>query len=216
MNNFVITSINEYFHNKKYDKLIQLAKNYDYNTFLSKTDNLTSFYNILYRGMYDGDELSDKSFMTDYVGHAKEYGDYVDGIIVGDHQDILYIDDDIFNNLRDELKNVDRKKLYNIYEYYFTNNKLFDAMVDDDENSVIDFVYNFIKKSKVPYSKVQKNKIKNDLLIPIMLYYAESKGKNIISFLGGDYGDYGGADEFVVNDISKYIKLSTIYKNSIK
>jgi hypothetical protein len=86
-------------------------------------------------------------------------------------------------------------------------------MVDDyeDEKSVIKFVLNFIK-SNTPYTKVQNDKIKNDLLIPIMLHYAKIKNKNIISFVGGDYSDYGGADEFVVNDISIYIKLSDFWK----
>lgn len=56
-----ISSIYEYL-NSDYAKLEDLAKKYDYQTFLKKTDNLTNIYNILYRGMYDGYELKDKSF----------------------------------------------------------------------------------------------------------------------------------------------------------
>lgn len=82
-----------------------------------------------------------------------------------------------------------------------------------DEESVVKFVIRFLK-SNTPYNKVQKDKIKNDLLIPIMIHYAEIKGKNIIQFVGGDYSDWGGADEFVVNDVSRYDKLSDIWKNS--
>ena len=81
-----------------------------------------------------------------------------------------------------------------------------------DEISVIKFVSNFLK-SNIPYTKVQQHKVKNDLLIPIMMYYAQIKGKNIIQFVGGDYSDYGGADEFVVNDVSRYNKLSDIWKS---
>lgn len=197
----------------KYDKLIELAKKYDYETFLEKSDNVTFIYNILYRGMCDR-ELADNCFFTDYIGHAKQYGDYVDGIIYK-NEDLLYYDDDTFNNLRNDLSNISKKELTKIYSYYFDNKKLFDAMNDEysDEKSVIKFVYNFIKSS-IPYSKVSQRKIKNDLLIPIMMHYAKLKGKNIIQFLGGDYWDYGGADEFVVDDVSRYTKLSDIWKSA--
>jgi len=112
------------------------------------------------------------------------------------------------------LKAFQKKELNNIYSYYFKNHKLFDAMDGEysDEESVIKFVANFLK-SNIPYTKVQQDKVKNDLLIPIMMYYAQMKGKNIIQFIGGDYSDYGGADEFVVNDVSKYDKLSDIWKS---
>ena len=49
----------------KQEDLLDLAKKYDYDTFLDKTDNLVSKYNILYRGLREGDELSDNIFMTD-------------------------------------------------------------------------------------------------------------------------------------------------------
>lgn len=194
-----------------YPKLLDLAKLYDYETFLKKSDSVTSIYNILYRGMYD-QELTDNSFFTDYIGHATQYGDYVDGIIYND--DILYFDDNTFNNLRRSFETITKKELNNIYILYFRNHKLYDAMVGEysDEASVIKFVANFLK-SNIPYTKVQQNKVKNDLLIPIMLHYAQMKGKNIIQFVGGDYIDYGGADEFVVNDITKYTKLSDIWKS---
>ena len=40
---------------------------------------------------------------------------------------------------------------------------------------------------KFEYLKVSQNKVKNDLLIPIMTHYAKLKGKNIIQFVGDDY-----------------------------
>ncbi len=211
----ILTKINHFLNenNNQYGDLVKLAKKYDYDTFISKTDSLTSLYNILYRGMYDS-KLENRIFMTDYVGHAKEYGEYVDGIIY-DNKDVLFFDDYVFNKLRGELKTLTKEEIYDIYSDDFKSHKLYDAMIDkyDDEKGVIKFVYKFIKSDE-PYTKVQDNKIKNDLLIPIMLHYAKLKNKNIIHFIGGDYADYGGADEFVVNDISIYKKLSDIWKEN--
>ncbi len=200
---------------QSFDSLYKIAKDVDYETFLSKTDSLTSIYNILYRGMVEGGSLVNMSFMTDYIGHAREYGEAdVDGIIYNDG-DILYFNDNVFNNLRKKFNNLTKKDLKEIYSQYFKNYKLFDAMEGEyeTERGVIKFVFNFIN-SDTPYTKIQQNKIKNDLLIPIMQHYATINNKNIISFLGGDYLDYGGADEFVVYDISGYTTLKEIWKKS--
>jgi len=198
---------------ESYIKLLDLAKKYDdYHTFVLKTDSLTSVYDILYRGMEDGDELDHHSFFTDYVGHAKQYGMNVDGILYN-NKDVLYFDDKVFNQLRDKFKDLDKKSIREIYSYHFDNNKLYDAMDGEyaDEDSVVKFVMKFLK-SNVPYSKVSKDKVKNDLLVPIMMYYGEKLGKNIIQFLGGDYDEYGGQDEFVVSDVSRYKKLSDVWQ----
>ena len=210
----------------KQEDLLDLAKKYDYDTFLNKTDNLVSKYNILYRGLREGDELSDNIFMTDQIGHAREYGDYVDGIIVNDK--VLYFDNSTFNKLRedfdkllipsipkyfdyDDYEETFKEKLRQIYLPYFNEYKLSDAMhqFDYDEDKIIDFVYNFIVDSVDDYKKYSMKK-QNDFFIPILMYYAKTKGYNIISFWGGDYG---GADEFVVDDISRYTKLSDIWKS---
>ena len=63
---FIATTIREYLNENvnSYTKLIDLAKQYDYETFLRKSDSVTSIYNILYRGMYD-QELTNNSFFTD-------------------------------------------------------------------------------------------------------------------------------------------------------
>lgn len=216
----------------KYDKLIDLAKNFDYNTFLDKTDSLTTIYDILYRGMSEYDILANNSFMTDWVGHARQYSDYVDGIVVDDFKDVMYFDNKTFNKLRDgdfaELlipnipRNFDyddyekqfKKALKIIYDPYFKEDKLSDAMygLNYNEKKIINFVYDFIVNSTEDYKKYSMNK-QNDFFIPLLTYYAKSKGKNIISFYGSDYG---GSDEFVVNDISRYIKLSDIWKSQNK
>lgn len=208
----IILLENSVFNENKYLKLVELAKKYNYDEFIKSTDRVAFVYDILYRGMMSDDTISDKSFFTDYVGHAEQYGEYVDGILIS-NKDILFIDDNEFESLRAKFNTISIQELQKIYKFYFDNYKLFDAMVNeyDSESSVLKFVLSFIK-SNHPYTKIQQHKIKNDLLVPIMLHHAELKNKNIISFLGGDYSDYGGADEFVVNNTSKYIKLSDFWK----
>ena len=92
--------------------------------------------------------------------------------------------------------------------------KLGDAMyqLDYEEDGVINFVYDLLVNSTENYKKYSMNK-QNDFLVPLLTYYAKSKGINIISFYGSDYG---GADEFVVNDITRYTKLSDMWKSANK
>jgi hypothetical protein len=73
----------------------------------------------------------------------------------------------------------------------------------DTESKVIKFVRKFMHSDEKWTPKKS-----NDFLVPIMLYYAKSKGKNIISFFGGDYG---GSDEYVVHDISRYVTLKSLW-----
>jgi hypothetical protein len=195
--------------------IMKVAKGIDYETFLRKTDSLHQ--NILYRGMVQGDVLQDMCFMTDYIGHAKTYGDGdVDGIVCNDDE-ILRFNDKTFNNMRRDMRSVNKVQIHKIYVPYFKAYKLFDVMEGEfeEESGVINFVHSFMR-SDIPYSKVQKDKIKNDLLIPIMQHYASTKGKNIIMFAGGDYADYGGADEFVVNDVGRYQTLKNIWNKANK
>jgi hypothetical protein len=81
--------------------------------------------------------------------------------------------------------------------------------LDYTEKMVIDFVYDFVVDSVEDYQDISMSK-KNDFFIPLLMFYAKSKGKNIISFWGSDYG---GAYEFVVDDVSKYTKLSDIWNS---
>ena len=196
----------------KYDKLYSLAKGISFYDFLTKSDSLTSVYNILYRG-YESNGLEDNVFMTDYIGHARQYGDKVNGIIYNE-TDVLYFNDDVFNELRKHCRLFDKNNIKKIYNKFFESVKLFNAMDGKfhTENKVINFVYNFLKSEK-PYSEISKTKT-NDLLVPIMMYYSEKNQKNIISFLGGDYIEYGGAYEYVVNDISRYTTLKQIWEET--
>lgn len=186
------------------DGLLAIAKGNDYNTFLNKTDALTSKYNILYRGMQTGDALENDSFMTDYIGHARQYSDdgWVDGILYNNN-DILLFSDNVFNKLRAQFKNLKKQDISKIHSQYIKA---------DNYPEDIKFVFDFLR-SDMPYSKMQQNFEKNNLLIPIMMQYTLSQNKNILSFLGSDYSDFGGADEFVVHDISKYPTLHNIWES---
>jgi len=209
MKKIIIENLKSYFKSS-YIKLYKLAKEYDYNTFLDKTDNLVYFYTILYRG----GEIENESFFTDYIGHARNYHDDIDGIIVN-NKDILYFDDNIFEQLKSSKYNKDELK--EIYLHFIQSGKMSNVM-DSKHNSlikVINYVYNFIN-SEILFSSIENNHMKRDLLIPIMLDYSKKMGKNIISFIGGDYNEYGGQNEFVVNDVHKYPKLSDIYNDANK
>jgi hypothetical protein len=223
----ISTTLRKYLNeqiNSKTD-LLDMAKNTDYETFLEKVNrvsdeyNFGSNYNILYRGMVEGDVLTDDSFMAEFLAHARGYGEWVDGIVVEDK--ILYFNDGEFNKLRKKIIDNDdeyeeeeeevKEFLKQIYNPYFNNYKLDDAMyqLEYTEDMVIDFVYNFLVNSSENYSKYSDKKI-NDFFIPLLMYYAKSKGFNIISFRGSDFY---GADEFVVSDMSRYTKLSDIWKS---
>jgi hypothetical protein len=88
--------------------LFKVAKGITYDNFLNKTDSLN--YNILYRGGY----LSNQVFMTDYIGHAKEYGDDVDGIVYN-YEDLLYFNDRVFDNLRNQFNRLTKQDIKKIY-----------------------------------------------------------------------------------------------------
>ena len=213
----------------EYNDLIDLAKESDYNDFLDETDELSKYY-ILYRGMDSWDEWTNDSFMGNFLSHAKEYGEYVDGIIVDDSDsEIIYFDNYTFNQLRKNITNIILpsfpidfeghneykqdfvEKLKEIYKPYFDEGKLSDAMMylNYDEDDVINFVFNFVFNSTENFEEYYDKKDK-DFLVPLLTYYAKNKGYNIISFYASDFG---GSDEFVVNDISKYITLSDIWKS---
>jgi hypothetical protein len=230
LRNFIASNVRESLNeqiNKKSD-ILELAKKYDYDTFLEKISELTDEYspnanlNILFRGMPEYDELENNSFMAEFLSHARGYGEKVDGIIITDK--VLYFNDEEFDNLRknfiqvilptfpkyldyDEYEEEIKEKLRQIYH----KAKLDDAMdhLNYSSDKIIDFVYDFLVNSVEKYSKYSDKKI-NDFFIPLLTYYAKNKGYNIISFRGSDFY---GADEFVVNDISRYDKLSDVWKS---
>lgn len=219
--------LNENLNNSIENVLYEIARNSnDYDTFLDETNQIRT-HTILYRGMMEGDELQNDSFFADFIDHAREYGEWCDGIVVTDK--IMHFDNYTFEVLRKQItslilpnypqffdnfnehKDIFISKLRDIYNPYFKEYKLSDAMhqLNYDEDMVIDFIFNIVFNSTENYEKYAVQKI-NDFFIPILMYYAKSKGINTISFYGS--GFYG-SDEFVVGDISRYIKLSDIWKS---
>ena len=199
------------------DPLYKIAKGNDYNTFLDKTDSLVYNYNILYRGSSEYDRLLfNECFMTDYIGHAREYGEDIDGILY-DKNDLIYFDNYTFNELREYFEDFEDldKIIKEVYEPYFKKYGVDTIEINDNIISVEKFVYIFLKKN-INFKNACKNCKVSDALVPIMLYYAKKKNKNIISFLGSDYQLYGGADEYVVNDVSRYITLKDIWNKANK
>jgi hypothetical protein len=191
-----------------YDKLRNLAIGRTFDEFLDKTDSVAFDYDMLYRGSIDG-SIPDESFMTDYIGHAREYGDKVDGLLYN-RSDLLYFDDIIFDNLRSYLRGkLSMEAIRSLYAPYFRT-KLIDGMRGDldTEDKVIEYVYHMINSTD-SFEDAIKSKEGLDSLVPLLTHYAKSKGKNIISFYGNDYD--GDQLEFVVIDPDRYIKLSDFY-----
>jgi hypothetical protein len=199
---------------KSYSEMYDLAKGQEYEEFIQLSEELSGKYNILYRGTYnDYIKLSECSnvFMADFLTHAEHYGEYVDGLIY-EEKDLLWFDDNTFDTLK-RYNSFDKTELENIYKYFFDNYLLDDAMDQHqyDSDKVIDFVFTFLTSEK-KYSTIQRKKA-NDFLIPVMLHYAKSKNKNIIGFTGGSFEFMGGADEFVVANVSKHITLKDIWND---
>jgi hypothetical protein len=222
-----ISNFNGYLNESKSLSLVDLAMGVSYEDFLTKVYMNYTQNRVLFRG--SGRELEDNIFMTDDLDHAEQYGEDVDGIVY--MEDIIEFNNDMFDELRDTfdellIPNIPRDynyedyeplfidKLKKIYSPYFKEGKLGDAMyqLNKDEDGVIDYVYDFITNSTEDYRKISMTK-KNDFFIPILTYYGKIEGYNIISFWGSDYG---GGMEYVVNDISKYQRLSDIWRKSNK
>jgi hypothetical protein len=177
-------------------------KSNSYKEFLDKTDGS----DVLYRA-HHGDGLENNIFMTDWIGHAKTYTDNpeeIDGLVF-DFSDLLFVDDNVFNVLRWEYSHLTTEELKRLYRGH--------KHLDPTKKDLL-----AVKKalaSDKQYSDIIPNIALNDLLIPLLQDYASKKGKNIISFLGSDYADYGGQHEFVVKDISSYPTLRGIW-DSVK
>lgn len=183
---------------------LDLARKYpDVEEFIRKTDGM----DVLYRGHYH-DEMSNNVFMTDYVGHAYEYASgsdegRVDAFVV-DFNEILFFDDDTFNELRRFY--LSAGKLQNSYREALAGN-VHAAQFQE----ALPLVKKFLQ-SGTPYSEISGNYEENDMLIPLMQKFARDvHGKNIIGFYGGDYSEYGGQNEFVVGDTSNLVNLRKLH-----
>lgn len=184
------------------DRLTALAKKHDdVESFLDATDGM----DVLYRG-HGEDEVPNDSFMSDYIGHARGYGGgHVDAFAVDLYNDVYRFRDDQFDQMRFALRRLDDDEFAEHYARVLPERMsgFFDdwfpivkQVIEDDE----------------PFEEViATDPQKNDAMIPLMQAWAATKGKNIICFMGGDYGDYGGQMEFVVHDVSKLVNLRKLY-----
>ena len=180
----------------------ELALKYDtVDKFIRATDGK----DVLYRGHNDN-EVSNNSFMTDYVGHAEQYSD--DGRVDAyayNPADVLFFNDAQFDEMRNAYRHLDDQQLSADYKAALVGNRF----ADEFRRS-----FSMVKKiiqNDIPYSKICADPAKNDALVPLMQAYARKHGKNIIAFLGGDYADYGGQNEYVVGDVSKLTNLRKLY-----
>lgn len=176
-----------------------------YADFVKNTDG----ERVLYRGALKDDALGNNVFMTDYVGHAKEYtddGSYdsVKGIVFSPDE-VMHFNDTAFDAMRKEFATMSRTELRGLYEGH--------EKLSAPDSGTLKAVESALR-SKKPYSELVGNLELNDHLVPVMQKYAENHGKGIISFLGTDYADYGGQLEYVVKDTSKHPTLSDIWEKS--
>ncbi len=180
--------------------LDERARHYpDLNSFLKSLDS--AHFDILYRG-HSGEEPTHDAFMTDYVGHAFEYGEHVNAYEYH-YEDLMNFDDQQFENMRSEYRRLDLTALY--------RQCLAGHTFAEEWAKSLKFI-KMVINSEIPYSRISQNFGRNDPLVPLMQYYAESKGKNIICFLGGDYAEYGGQNEYVVSDVSKLRDLNKLHR----
>ena len=187
-----------------------------YEDFLKKVDG-KGWYDVLYRG-HSGDSKTANIFATDYYGHAKEYGDQVDGYVYSP-SDVLFFNEPVFREMKNEYGKMTAKQLSKIYKEAFSENRLDEAMYmgvkKQDEKSVLGIVAKTLR-GEAGIDDISMDKYIMDLMIPVMQHHATSKGKKIIGFLGGDYAIYGGQNEYVISDVSGMPRMTDIWNASRK
>jgi hypothetical protein len=179
-------------------------KHDDVDRFVKATDG----QDVLYRGQVDAN-IDNNSFMTDWVGHAENYCDSISQVAAFAYnpQDVLFYNDQRFEEFRAAYRRMTPKQFQQVYAAALDGNRF---SVEFAEQGIA--VARKVIASKKPYSEICTDPSKNDAVIPLMQSYARDKhGKNIIAFIGGDYGDYGGQNEFVVGDVSKLVNLRVLY-----
>ena len=187
------------------DGFAELTKTSDtFRQFLLKADS--KFMDVLYRGHMEN-SVSNHSFMTDSISHAEEYGrDGKVDAFAYDPSDVMFFNDAVFNELRTHYRKLSPLAFKQAYK---------EALTGNPYAGEFDYWFPIVKKiirSDVQYEKnISWDFEKNNALVPLMTQYAANHGKTIIAFLGGDYADYGGQNEFVVADMSKLIDLRNLY-----
>lgn len=182
----------------------RLAQQYpDVNQFINKTDG----QDALYRGHGGHAAVVDHSFFTDYLGHAGQYGDFIDAFAY-DPQDVMMFDDQRFEEMRSFYRRASEWEPENLADLYC--NSLVGNRFRNELNDQIERVVEVILSDEdISYSSFCSNYEENDAFIPLMQSYAASKGKNIIAFRGGDYD--GDQTEYVVGDVSILVNLRDLH-----
>jgi hypothetical protein len=173
--------------------------------FIDATDG----WPVLYRGHF-GDKVEDNSFFTDYVGHARSYVDETGRIdaYAFDPRDALMFDDVRFDEMRFAYMRLDADELADLYRTALAGNRFGPDLMSEE---TLGTLYEILQ-GETPYSEMSADPGRNDLLIPLMQHYArEARGKNIIAFLGSDFGDFGGQNEFVVGRVAELTDLRALY-----
>lgn len=184
------------------EELLQHCDNVD--QFINKLDG--SLVDALFRGHYDG-QTPNNVFMTDYVGHAREYADD-DGRVDAyayDPSDVLFFNDDRFNEMRRAFSALTDQQLAEAYKTALMGHRF-----ADEFRKAFSTVKKLVRGG-APYSSFCGNHETNDVVVPLMQAYARELGKNIIAFHGSDYSDYGGQTEYVVGDVSKLTDLRKLF-----
>jgi hypothetical protein len=185
---------------------VRAQKQPDVEKFIRSLDSYTGA-DVLYRGHHD-EAPPNNCYMTDYVGHAATYaGDEgrVDAYVY-DPRDVLQFNDARFEEMRRFYLRLPDAELATAYRSALTGNRH-----AGEFSQSLPLVRKTLR-SDVPYSQVSGDPRRNDALVPLMQKYARDvHGKNIVSFHGSDYADYGGQAEFVVGDVSKLTDLRRLH-----
>lgn len=186
--------------------LVEMARSSDtVEGFIDATDG----WSVLYRGHF-GERVEDNSFFTDYVGHARSYVDEMGRIdaYAFDPRDALMFDDVRFDEMRFAYMRLDADELADLYRTALAGNRFGPDLMTPE---TIGTLYEILQ-GDAPYSEMSADPGRNDLLIPLMQHYArEARGRNIIAFVGGDFGDFGGQNEFVVGRVAELTDLRALY-----
>ncbi|MGU3558595.1 hypothetical protein [Methylobacterium radiotolerans] len=117
-------------------------------------------------------------------------------------------DDMRFDEMRFAYMRLDTGELEVTYRAALAGNRF---MPDLLNRETLDVLYEILQ-CDTPYSDMSADPGRNDILIPLMQHYArEARGKNIIAFVGGDFGDFGGQNEFVVGRVAEMTDLRQLY-----
>jgi len=171
--------------------------------------------NVLYHGGGPDGIVGDNQFFGDFYNHAKEYANGFDndsGVVTGfiyKTEDVFHFGNKEFSELQNVYKKLTSTELKNFYSKSIKNGTFNTAQ--DSYNISDKQIIPLVKKLLKSDDNLEDMDVSKDFLVPLFQKYAKSKGKNIISFEGHDFG---GSTEYVVSDIKKLTNLNDIWKKA--